>query len=116
TKVIQEDFSIAPTEGQTRCNQIVGHMFARANNPVPRLTLDLARNLDVFEPTENDWLLLKVPETFAIYEYLLQYLASGNLTASTVVEDGIRYIQIRCQVVRVTRRWDFSKGVLKTIS
>jgi hypothetical protein len=110
------DVIILPAEGQDKCNEIVGHLFAQANNPAEALTLQCKSYLDIFEPADSDIYKLKIPTTYEIYDWLLRYLASGNITTSTVTEDGITYVEIRCRPLRVRKQWSTTRGTSVTIS
>ena len=47
--------------GQDKTNRLSGMLLAKANNPIPEISLSLVRNMDFFEPADMKWVRLSIP-------------------------------------------------------
>lgn len=60
----EESLIIKPPDGQSKTNQICGHLWAKANNPTPEIGTPLTRNYDIFDPAKIYWWGLDIPAEY----------------------------------------------------
>ena len=89
------DVSVTAAGGQTELEFLVGDAFAYVNNPLASLPLTLLMPLDIFDPADDDWHKLNVPEDYLAFEPDRFGVRWGG-------SDGTG---IRVRPVQVTRTW-----------
>jgi hypothetical protein len=81
------------TDSQQRVNEITGHQFAADNPKHPNISIRIDRNIDIFEPCDQDaWTILDIP---ADYDPL-----------------NVGWPDKRMIPVAVTTSWSFDRGTV----
>jgi len=98
SKNVTNGMIVPLTGGQTRVNEIAGHLFAKANNPTPALQIPAKRNFDTADPALMIWHKLTI--------------------ADALDPRGSGYTDRRFLPVSVSRRWQQvnDKDWLKTVN
>ena len=86
------NFTVMPTEGESRIKQVLGHYMAEQNATLQELSVDLLRNQDVIDPAYQLWYRVTVDS---------DYDSLG------------RGIDSRLLATEITREWEFGEGGIK---